>query len=61
MANKNAKDAMEQEQQERRNKFGDIIKDIDAQRHPEEQNVDPKVYEQKEKPDLNGPPRNQKI
>ena len=67
MANKNdsskkpAKDAMEQEQGMRRNKFGDIIKDVDAQRHPEEQNIDPTVYGQKDKPDLNGPPRNQKV
>jgi hypothetical protein len=47
------------DKQEVRNKFGDRIfnddtQDIDAKRHPEEQVV-------KDKPDLNGPPNNQKI
>jgi hypothetical protein len=53
------KEKFAQEKHEERNKFGDIIysgkaKDIDAQRHPEEQVV-------RDKPDLNGPPSNQKI
>ena len=39
----------------------DQRKDIDAQRHPEEQNVDPSVYTQNDRKNLNGSPQDQKI
>ena len=39
----------------------DKEKDIDAQRHPEEQNVDPSVYMHKDKKNLNDSPQDQKI
>jgi hypothetical protein len=47
------------------NHFEEVKKDIDAERHPEEQIVkpksDPKLYAPRGKVDLNGPPDNQKV
>jgi hypothetical protein len=59
--NKNQKDQKTQEQRVERNRFGDRIENIDAIRHPEEQVVNPNLYGQKNKTDLNGPPSNQKV
>ncbi|OFZ11209.1 MAG: hypothetical protein A2Z20_11000 [Bdellovibrionales bacterium RBG_16_40_8] len=39
----------------------DKKKDIDSQRHPEEQNVDAKEYMPKDKKDLSGSPKDQRI
>ena len=39
----------------------DKKQDVDSQRHPEEQNVDAKEYLRKDKKDLSGSPKDQRI